>query len=98
MIEPIGSRLALLCAICLGAVGSLAIPAGAVSASTEVVYSNFNTVPPMVNGHPNTDTHSAYINYFPFRGMVMFKHSHDSLQSTLGSDRQLLLRARRIPV
>ncbi len=81
MIERIGSRLALPCAICLVAVGSLAIAAGAASASTEVVYNNFNTVPAMVNGLPNTDTYSAYINYFPFGGMVMFKHSHDSLKS-----------------
>ncbi len=81
MIERIGSPLARLCAVCLVAIGALAIATSAASAAKEVVYNNFNTVPAEVNGHPNTDTYSAYINYMPFGGMVEFEHSHDSLKS-----------------
>lgn len=55
------------------AIGSLAISAGAASAApAKVVYSDFNTVPPMVNGHPNQDTYSAAPFEFPFGGMVAF--------------------------
>ncbi len=83
MIERIGSRLAALCAVCLVAIGVLAFAASAASAHTEVVYSNFNVVPSVVNGHPNTDTYSAYINYFPFGGLVEFKPTALSLKSVI---------------
>jgi hypothetical protein len=46
-----------------------------------VVYNNFNTVPTEVNGHPNTDTYSDYINDMPFGGMVAFKPSSLELKS-----------------
>ena len=33
----------------------------------------------MVNGLPNQDTYSAYINYFPFGGMVEFPRTRNSV-------------------
>jgi len=81
MIEQIELGLARLCVLCLLAFASLAVAASAASASTEVVYNNFNTVPAEVNGHPNTDTYSAYINYFPFGGMIGINQSQRTLRS-----------------
>ena len=43
-------------------------------APAKVVYSNLNTVPATVNGHPNEDTFSAAPFEFPFGGMVEFTH------------------------
>lgn len=82
MNERIGSALARVGVTGLLAVGSLALAAGSASAS-EVLYNNFNTVPSMVNGHPNQDTFSAYVNYFPFGGQVEFPRSRDNVLKSL---------------
>ncbi len=71
-----------LVAAILLAVGSLAITAGAASAApATVVYSNLNTVPATVNGHPNEDTYSAAPFEFPFGGMVEFTHRPGTIKS-----------------
>ncbi len=40
--------------------------------AAETVYTNFNTVPGLVNGYPNQDTYSLDSEYFPVGGMVEF--------------------------
>lgn len=77
----IGGRLAGLAkAASLGMllVASLLLAAGSANAS-EVVYNNFNTVPAMVNMHPDTDTYSLDFEYFPFGGMVEIPRTRDSV-------------------
>jgi hypothetical protein len=57
----------------------LAVAAGAASA-TEVIYSNLNTVAPVVNGLPNEDTLSASSTYFPVGGIVQFANKDRGLR------------------
>jgi hypothetical protein len=71
MTERIPARLARLMAVGLVAIGALAMTAGSASAA-ETVYTNFNTVPGLVNGFPNQDTYSLDSEYFPVGGMVEF--------------------------
>jgi hypothetical protein len=61
------------------AIAALTISAAA-SALT-VVYSNFNTVPSTVNGHPDEDTYSAAPFEFPFGGMVEFSHRPGTIKN-----------------
>lgn len=56
----------------LAAMAMSAATAGA--APAKVVYSDLNTVPAVVNGHPNEDTYSAAPFEFPFGGIVEFSH------------------------
>ena len=73
----------------LGALGmailaTLALGVASASA-TEVVYSNFNTVPAMVNGHPNQDTYSEDFEFFPFGGMVEVPRTRDSVLKSIAT-------------
>ncbi|MGO9488302.1 MAG: hypothetical protein ACLQBB_04645 [Solirubrobacteraceae bacterium] len=63
-------RLPRLVAAILLAIGCLAATGSAASASTQVAYNNFNTVPSTVNGKPNEDTYSLDYENFAFGGQV----------------------------
>jgi hypothetical protein len=66
------SRVRLATVVVAIAIGALAMSATASALKSTVVYSNLNTVPSMVNGHPNQDTYSAAPFEFPFGGEVAF--------------------------
>src|SRR5271165_5101186 len=63
------------------AIGALAMSSAASALAPTVVYSNLNTVPTTVNGHPDEDTYSAAPFEFPFGGMVEFSHRPGTLKS-----------------
>lgn len=63
------------------ALAVVAINAASANASVKTVYSNFNTVQPTVNGHPNEDTYSAAAFEFPFGGIVAFSPRPGGLKS-----------------
>jgi hypothetical protein len=66
------------------AITAFAMSAAAASASAgKVVYSDLNTVPVEVNGHPNEDTYSAAPFEFPFGGMVEFSHRPGVIKSMI---------------
>jgi hypothetical protein len=65
------------------AVTALAMTAAAASAAGKVVYSDLNTVPAIVNGHPNQDTYSAAPFEFPFGGIVEFSHRPGVIKSMI---------------
>jgi hypothetical protein len=65
------------------AVVALAMSAAAASAAGKVVYSDLNTVPAEVNGHPNQDTYSAAPFEFPFGGIVEFSHRPGVIKSMI---------------
>jgi hypothetical protein len=67
--ERISTRLALLAAPILVAIGCLGLTAGSAGAA-EVAYNNLNTVPATVNGLPNEDTYSLDFENFPTGGIV----------------------------
>jgi hypothetical protein len=60
MSKQLLTRLGVMCASVLACAATVAV--GSASASPEVAYNNFNTVPSSVNGKPNEDTYS--IPYF----------------------------------
>jgi hypothetical protein len=62
-------------------IAALTISAAASALAPTVVYSNFNTVPANVNGHPNEDTYSAAPFEFPFGGMVEFSHRPGTIKT-----------------
>jgi hypothetical protein len=80
MIGKIPTSRARLAAVAI-AFAAAAINVAPASASVKVVYSNFNTVQPTVNGHPNEDTYSAAPFEFPFGGIVEFSHRPGILKS-----------------
>jgi hypothetical protein len=80
MIGKIPASRARLAAVAV-AFAAVAINAAPASAAVKVVYSNFNTVQPVVNGHANEDTYSAAPFEFPFGGIVEFSHRPGTLKS-----------------
>jgi hypothetical protein len=78
---PVGR--ARLAAVAVGiAVAAMTMVASvAIASPTKVVYSNFNTVPTLVNGLPNQDTYSAAPFEFPFGGLVQFSARPGVLKS-----------------
>jgi hypothetical protein len=78
---PVGRiRLTVAAIVCV--IAAMAMSVAAASATpAKVVYSNLNTVPAAVNGHPNEDTYSAAPFEFPFGGIVEFSHRPGVLKS-----------------
>ncbi len=70
MPERIQVRLPRLAGAMLLAIGCLAVSGTPASASNEVAYNNFNTVPSTVNGKANEDTYSLDYENFAFGGQV----------------------------